>query len=169
MADRSDDLARRRRRLNEPNGLGIVAQRIGIPNAARNDHDIIVFGGGVLQMPIEPDPAAGSDKGNRHDVGFTHVGNLEAMETRVAGLLGRDQVNLRTARPEIVQDSGQLDLLDAVGCDDGDLPAGMAFGVVGRHQPDIPDRAVFRRVEHLRIGQLGHRSRCLGVEKCPQW
>jgi hypothetical protein len=53
-------------------------------------------------------------KVNRHDVRFTHVGNLEAMETRVAGFFGRDQVNLRTAQPEIVQDSGQLDLLDAV-------------------------------------------------------
>ena len=103
-------------------------------------------------MPIEPDPAAGSDKGNRHDVGFTHVGNLEAIETRVAGLLGRDQVNLRTARPEIVQDSGQFDLFDAVGCDDGDPPAGMELGVVGQQHPDIADRAVFRRVEHLRVG-----------------
>ena len=61
------------------------------------------------------------------------------------------------------------DLLDAVGCDDGDLPAGMEVGVVGRQQPDIVDRAVFRRIEHLRVGKLGHRGRCLDVEKCLQW
>src|SRR5258708_1642438 len=77
--------------------------------------------------------------------------------------------NLRTARPEVMQDSVQLDLLDTVCCDDGDLPASTEFGVVGRQQPDIPDRAVFRRVKHLRIRQLWHRSRCLDVEKCSQW
>src|ERR1700736_619352 len=36
VADRGNDPTRRRRLLNEPNGLGIVAQRIGIPNATRN-------------------------------------------------------------------------------------------------------------------------------------
>ena len=92
-------------------------------------------------MPIEPDPAAGSDKGNRHDVRFAHGGNLESEEIGIAGLFGRDQVNLRTARPEIVQDSGQLDLLDAVSSDSGDLPSGMEVGVVGRQHPDIADRA----------------------------
>src|ERR1700731_4189233 len=132
VADRGDNLTSRRRLLNEADRRGIATQRIGVPDAARNDHHIIVLGGGVLQMPIEPDPAAGSDKGNRHDVRFTHSGNLESEKIRVAGLFGRDQVNLRTARPEMVQDSGQLDLLDAVGSDDSDLPAGMEVGVVGR-------------------------------------
>src|SRR3984893_7795999 len=49
VADRSDDLARRRRRLDEADRLGIAAQRIGIPDAARNDHNVIVLGGSVLQ------------------------------------------------------------------------------------------------------------------------
>lgn len=87
--------------------------------------------------------------------GGARGGKLDAQEVRVAGLLGRDQVDLRTSRSEIVKDSGQLDLLNAVGSDDADLPAGMAVGVVGRRYPDILDRAVFRRVEHLRAGKLG--------------
>src|SRR6202011_925174 len=49
VADRGDDLTRRRGRLNEADRLGIAAQRIGIPDAARNDHHIIVLGGGVLE------------------------------------------------------------------------------------------------------------------------
>src|SRR5277367_48729 len=44
-----------------------------------------------------PDPAAGRGKVDRQDVRFTHDGDLEAEEIRVTGLLGRDQVNLRTA------------------------------------------------------------------------
>jgi hypothetical protein len=74
---------------------------------------------------------------------FTHGGNLESVEVRVAGLFGRDQVNLRTARPEMMQDSVQLDLLDTVGCDDGDLPAGMEFGIVGRSTARYPGSRCF--------------------------
>jgi hypothetical protein len=35
---------------------------------------------------------------------FARGGKLDAQEVRVAGLLGRDQVDLRTSRSEIVKD-----------------------------------------------------------------
>src|SRR5260370_38659796 len=45
VADRGDDLTCCRRLLNEADRLGIATQRIGIPDAARNDHPGILLGG----------------------------------------------------------------------------------------------------------------------------
>ena len=89
MADRRDNFTCRRR-LNKVNHLGIGTQRIRVPNATRNDHDIIVPGGGVIQEPIELDSAAGGDESYRHDVRFARGRNLNTEEIRVAGFFRRD-------------------------------------------------------------------------------
>ena len=93
VANRGNDFARRRCRLNEADRVGIAAQRVETADAARNNHDIIVLRRDVLQMPIKPDPAAGCDKVDCQDMRFPHGGNLEAQVIRIVGLLGRDQVN----------------------------------------------------------------------------
>ncbi len=107
MADRTHRLARLGEGADEVQGFVVDAQLIGVRDAAWQQQGVIVAGIRLLQAQVDLDLLA------RGDV-------VEGLD--LAGL-GGDQVHLRARCPQGLQRLGELDLFDAVGGHDGDLPA----------------------------------------------
>jgi hypothetical protein len=75
VANRGNDLVGGRGPFNKADGLRIGSQRVRIPGSARKDESVVFVAAHIIEKPIDFDPAALSDVGNRHDVRFTDTGN----------------------------------------------------------------------------------------------
>ena len=105
MADDADRLPGRSEVANEGDDVLVRAQLVRVGDASRKDEAVVVVDVRLLDRLVDLEGAA----------------LVEVLPGLHLAALDRDQLGLRTRLLDRLPRLGQLDLLDAFGCDEGDL------------------------------------------------
>ena len=105
MADDADRLAALRELPDERDHVLVGAQLIRVRDAAREHERVVFVRLRLLDRPVD----------------LERVSLVEVVPGLHLAVLDRDQLGLRTRLLDRLPRLGQLDLLDAFGCDEGDL------------------------------------------------